>query len=402
MAQRIVILTNYNLYESKRHFSKKLAEAFTRKGIETKIIDAKEEALEGPIGAEIKEFAPEFTCSFHSFEPLPNGKYLWDILEIPHLSMLVDPALYSIQLTNSPYTVLSSVDKSDIEAVHSFGFKKVFFLPHGIEPEITVPEKENRPYEVVFLGSCFDYESLRKYWRVRQTPDINKALDDAIDLVLSDHMISLAQALVTSWNASKLPLEKIDFKTIFYYLDNYTRGRDRVELVRAIRDVPVHIFGELVADHPVSKLTWQDYVGSQSNVKLHPSVNFEQGFEILKKSKICLNSMPFFKNGSHERVFAGLACGALPITTDGLFWREQFDIGNELLIYNPGKWEEVNELVKTVLAHDDTRRLVVNRGRKKVMEHHTWDHRASEIVKRMKDWKKGSPKTVSTTGHQGH
>lgn len=380
MFKRITLITNYNLYESKRHFTKKLAEAMQRKGIETQIFDVKERPLEADVAAEIKSFKPDFTCSFNSLLPLPNQKYLWDVINIPHISFLVDPALYSVALTHSPLSILSCVDRDDCTALNLFNFQNTFFWPHAVERDIK-EEHGERPYDVVLIGSCYDYENLRSYWQMQNFPEINKALDDAISIVLSDKPISLPQALVNAWNAAGLSPENVDFMALFYYLDNYTRGKDRVELVRSIRNAKVHIFGDKMTDHPGHQYGWEHYVGKQSNVVIHPSVPYEESFNILKKSKICLNSMPFFRNGSHERVFNALACGSVPMTSDTLYWQEQFTEGKEILTYHPGNWGTVNERIDNLLKDEKQRAKIAASGRAKVMQEHTWDKRVEQLIK---------------------
>lgn len=375
---------NFNLYESKRHFTQKFSEALNRKGIETRIIDTQER----PLGAEdlnaIRRFGPDLTCSFNTLLPLSDKRFLWDFLKVPHLAALVDPALYSVNLTSSPYSIISCVDRSDSNALLSQGFQNTFFWPHAVEKELCEEViSQDRPYEVVFFGSCYDFESLRASWRMRNTEIINKVLDDAIDIVLSDSKESLAEALVTAWNASKLEPSSTDFLALFYYLDNYTRGKDRYELIRSIKDAKVHIFGELSTDSAVNVLGWPQYLAGQSNVTLHPSVPYEEALQIMKKSKICLNSMPFFKNGTHERVFAGLACGALPVTSESTFLREQFKEGEEILYYTPKQWNDVNGKINTWLRDEKKRREAVVRGRQIVAREHTWDKRTEQLLKEL-------------------
>lgn len=381
--KKACLIVNYNLYESKRHFTVKLAEAMERQGIETRVIDMQEQAIEADTGEKIREFGPDFTCSFNHILPLSNGKFFWDVLQIPHISFLVDPPLYSISLLNSPYSIITCVDKFDCDSVRSYNFQNVFFLPHAIEKEIE-PGNEKREYDVVFLGSCYDYESLRAEWQKEFPPKLNQMLDEAIDLVLSDRYIPLIQALITSWNALGLPPENIDFAKLFYYLDNYTRGKDRVELIKAIKDVPVHVFGEMMPTDPVFKKGWQHYLKNQPNVVFHPSVPYDQAIDALKRSKVCLNSMPFFKNGTHERVFMSLAAGAVPVTTDNLFWKEEFKVGEELRVYHSSKWEEANEQVHLLLSDETKRQQIAAAGRKRVMEKHTWDNRVNEIREAVK------------------
>jgi spore maturation protein CgeB len=383
MLKRIGLLVNYNLYESKRYFTQKLSDALNRKGIETKIIDVKEKILEADIGAEIQNFHPDLTCSFNTLSQLPDKKFLWDVLKIPHLSILVDPALYSVGLRNSPYSIISSVDRFDCESLRSPQFQNIFFWPHATEATKDDVNKNSRNYDIVFLGTCYDYENLRVTWKQRLTPALSRVLDKAIEIVLSDKFIPLAQALVLSLNSEKIAPQGIDLLGLFYYLDNYTRGKDRVELIRSIKDYKVHIFGELLTEDPVCTRSWNYYLGSQANIVLHPSVPFAESLKILKQSRISLNSMPFFKNGSHERVFNSLACGALPVTTETLYFKEIFNNDQDIIFYQPGHWDKINESIHHFLENEDKRREGVNQGRNKILQGHTWDHRVDQLLQEL-------------------
>lgn len=378
MLKKVCLLTNYNLYESKRHFTLKLAEAMQRAGIQTKIIDAREGVLGANIISSIKAFAPDATCSFNSLDPISEKHYLWDFLTTPHISFLVDPAFYSTYLVDSPYSIISCVDHSDVEAIASTGFRNVFFWPHAIEKDLPTSQ-EDRPYDVVFLGSCYDYESLRIAWRQRHPEAFNKVLDDAIDLVFSDDTISLGNALAHAWQASKLNPEGVDFTTLYYYLDNYTRGKDRVELIRSIKDAHVHVFGELSPDNAVGILSWHQYLASQKNATIHPSVPFPKAMEILRQSKIVLNSMPFFRNGSHERIFTGLGSGCLVISSESQYLRNQFKENEGLLFYQGKDRQIANELVNEWLQNEQKRSAAAGVGRQKVLTHYTWDTRVQQL-----------------------
>jgi hypothetical protein len=378
MLQKICFLVNYNLYESKRHFTQKLAEACQRRDIDTHIIDVNEGVLGGNILAAIREYSPTMTCSFNTILPISETQFLWDALQIPHLAIIVDPVLYSMNLIRSPYSIMTCVDRSDCRVLAP-QFKNAFFWPHAVERELTADDLP-RTYDVVFLGSCYDYESLRASWRQRNPEAINQVLDDAIDLVFSDPKISLAQALAKAWGSSKLDPAGVDFTSLFYYLDNYTRGKDRVELIRSIKNAQVHVFGELSKDNAVGVLGWQQYLASKPNIVLHPSVPFHEIIKILQQSKICLNSTPFFKEGSHERVFMGLGCGAVPITTENGYFREIFNEEEDIFFYQMNAREKADELIANLLADENKRCSIAKRGRSKVMAAHTWDCRVDQLI----------------------
>lgn len=380
MLKRICMIVNYNLYESKRHFTQKLAEAMERKGFIVKVIDTKGQIFNVN---DIVRFQADISCSFNSSFPNPNQQYFWDLIEIPHVSFLVDPAIYSIKLTNSKYSVLSCVDRFDCQSIKNYNFENVFFWPHAIERELKAEENQERPYDVVFLGSCHDYENLRLHWQEVYSPLVSRILDYAIEIALSDQNIPLMQALVTAWGESGISPEGVDFARLFYYLDQYTRGVDRVELIRSIKDAQVHVFGDLMIEEPVYKRSWSYYLKDQSNVTIHPAVPYQESLQILKQSKVSLNSMPFFKDGTHERVFGSLACGALPVTSYSTYLHENFPENKEMLYYKPSHWSEVNDQIMSFLTDEKKRKAVVMNGRKNVMAHHTWDNRVDQLLQEL-------------------
>lgn len=377
--KKICLITNFNLYESKRYFTDKLSEAMQRHGIATKIVDVRMEALGLETLQDIRQFDPDLTCSFNSFEPIEQSRYIWDLLKIPHLSILVDPSFYSTKLVNSPYSILSCVDRSDCEVVQSTGFNRVFFWPHAVERELHADPGAVRSYDVVLLGTCYDYENLRRSWRLKFPEALGKVLGDACDLVFSNEKLSLGQALVAAWQASRLDPADVDFGMLYYYLDNYTRGKDRVELVRSIKNAQVHVFGDL-SDDGLGQAGWTQYLAGQTNVTIHPPTLFSEGLDILKHSKIVLNSMPFFRDGSHERIFTGLACGCVPLTSESIYLREQFIEDKELLFYQSKHKDQVDDKIMDLLANEKKRQAIANQGRKVVMQRHTWDQRVEELI----------------------
>ncbi len=379
--KRICLISNYNLYESKRHFTTKFGEAFKRKGIEVLHIDAHEAPLNAETLLSITKFNPNLTCSFNTLQPISPDVFLWDYLEIPHLSVLVDPAIYSLNLLKSPYSLISCVDAEDVELIQSQDFSNCFFFPHAIESELIGTGKDQKIYDVVFIGSCYDYESLRAHWKSLYSEEIDQIILKASEMVLSDKSISIAQALCKAWNPADSSKQEMTFSELFYFIDRFTRGIDRVELIRSIKDAQVHIFGDASEDDLATYMGWKHYLKDCSNITLHSAVSYGESLEILKKSKIALNSMPFFKRGSHERVFNALACGAMPLTTETIYWIESFTPGVDLHCYQSGKWNEVNGLINHYLANEELRRNVVTHGSRKVNENHTWDQRVDLILK---------------------
>lgn len=377
---KICLLSCHNLYESKRYFSQKLSEAFQRAGVEAPILSWSHGPVPAEVIQQIEELKPDLTCSFHQLPPQNNTRYFWDETKRPHWTILVDPAFYDLELMQSPYSLISCVDRSDCALLRSYHFDHVFFCPHAVERELISPIHTEREYDVILLGTCYDPDNLRAYWQKQYSQEINAALDDAIEIVLGDNKTSFFRALMQALTLQEIDPHEVEFDQLAYYVDSYTRGIDRLQLVRSIKTASVHVFGGKCWREEKPIADWSYYLSKQANVTLHPPVNFVDALELLKRSKVCLNSMPFFKDGSHERVFAALACGALPLTSDNLYMREIFDEGQDLLFYQFTALNEVEEKVNAHLQDTRRREQMVARGQEKVKQRHTWDHRVQTFL----------------------
>lgn len=385
MLKKVCILVDWNMYEVVRHFTKKLAEAMERKGIRTEIIDANEDDVDPSKFQSFMTNPPDITCSFNRIDKLKSGKYLWDFLKIPHVAFLVDPPLYYLDLTDSPYIILTSVDRSDTKAVRST-FPRVFFWPHAVERELGSGMEVKRDIDAVFFGSCFDFIGLRKEWKRKLSPQLCWVIDFAIDIALINSAITLPDALSTSWEAAGLNKKtgQENFLLLYHYFEKFMIGKDRFELLSAIRDAEVHVYGEpfpLSKDKNLPK--WSDYFPEKRNIVFHPPISYTQTFEILKRSKICLNSVPSFRDGTHERVFTGLASGSLVVTTESRYLSETFEHGKDILFYKANHWYEVNDWINEYLKDENKRAAAAESGRQKVMQFHTWDTRVEQLLKEL-------------------
>lgn len=383
MIQKIALLVCHNLYESKRYFTQKLADAFRRKNVNITIYSWSHGPVPDEIVEQLRRNLPDLTCSFHQLPPQKNGDYFWETLKLPHWTILVDPAFYDLELMKSPFSIISCVDRSDCDLLRSYRFENVFFLPHAVERElITKSVLQNKTIDVLFCGTCYDPDHLRAYWQNIYPEEVNAAIDDAIEIVLSDNSTSFFRATLRALAQHSIDPHEVEFDQIAYYVDSYSRGIDRLQLIRSIKTAHIHVFGSKCWREEKPIEDWQSYLGNQANVTVHPPVHFEDALQLFKQSKICLNSMPFFKNGTHERVFAALACGALPLTSDNIFMREIFD-EKEILFYRFTELDEVDEKINFLLGEESHRNQMIISGQDKVKNYHTWDNRVEIALKEL-------------------
>lgn len=374
---KIEVLAKFNQYESKRYFAAKIVEAFMRAGVDARLFDME---TDGDLIAKERWDGRDggFVCSFNRVAKDSNGRYVWETMAKPYISFLVDPVVYNMETVTMDKSLATCVDRDDCLFASCFGKNNVLFMPHAVERELD-PGTSDRIYPVVLIGTCYDPDNLKAYWRKHLPSDLKDVVEEAIQNSFALVQKTFVQATLEALQKRGLKPEDVPFQKLLYYVDYYMRGYDRIELVRSIRDTEVHVFGGTAwrAETPISG--WNRYFASQKNVIVHPAVPFEDSLEILKKSKICLNSVLSVRNGSHERVLASYACGAMPISSDNLYWREQF--GEDIILYPYENRLVVEERIKELLADEPLRRSLVERGREKVMARHTWDNRVDLLLK---------------------
>lgn len=205
-----------------------------------------------------------------------------------------------------------------------------------------------------------------------------EALDAAAEATLASPKVAYQEALMEALKQVELTVEDVDIPSLFSDLDQHIRGRDRYELIRSVKDTPVHVFGGAL-----DALTWQEQLKNCPNIIFHEPIPYPKVIEKMKESKIVLNSSPMFKFGGHERIFTGLACGALTLTNETAYMLENFQDDQNVALYQPLHWDAVNDKVHAYLTDEGKRKKIAEQGRKAVMAAHTWDHRVVDLVRHL-------------------
>lgn len=374
------------------HFTKKLCEALIRSGVTCRLLQA-ERNNPKPFLTEIFQDPPDCTLSFNGLLPDEEGRFFCDMIQIPHVACLVDSPNQFFPLIKSPFTIITCVDRFSCEFFRGMNFQNVLFMPHGVEKNISANLDNDRTYDVVLLASCLDYNAIRQEWAQKHSKELCQIMDTAAEITLSDQETPYVQAFVQALDThvnqgGGVDPQQLDFVSVLDDLEAYIRGYDRVQLVKGIKDAKVDIFGS--SD---SADSWKKYLGSdRKNITLHDPVPYERALDIMKDSKIVLNSCPWIKNGAHERIFAGLACGALVITNENIYMRENFKDGESVGFYRHKHWDKVNDQINHYLSDEAKRKEVVRKGRDLVLKGHTWDNRAAVLLKELPVLLKRLPK----------
>lgn len=381
MINRIdIFMPPLSRYGVLHHMTRDIYEAMKRAGVNCKLLVAQYDNPQ-PFLESIFSDPPECTLSLNGLLPDSNGKFFCDLIKIPHVACLVDSPNQFIPLTQSSRNVITC---PDVYATHFFkglNFENSVFLPHGVGKEISPDPDAEKKYDVVLLASCIDYDAIKNSWKDKYPKKLCNALEEAAEITLSDQTTPYVEAFVTALNhnipkSESLDPNKFHLMQILDDLEMYIRGKDRVELVRSIKDAKVDIIGA-----GKNGSGWNKYITDEyPNITLHDPIPFEEALSVMKQSKIILNSCPWIKNGGHERIFAGMACGALVVTSENSYMADHFVNGEDIAYYYYGRWDEVNDLISDYLKDDAKRQKMIKQSQQKVKDGHTWDHRVKSLL----------------------
>lgn len=373
MLKKIFLLDPYSSqYNTLHHFTFKFYEAWVRAGYQAKYFTDVEKALD-----EALQNPPDLMIGFNGI-PKKEEAYFSDIIKKPFFTLLVDPFFRFFDVTSSTYTIVGCDDFSGCTSLKRLNFQNVLFVPHAVESDLSPDPNVDRIYDVTFLATFIDYESRRQEWKSIYPEWVCKAMDKAVDRTFSELTLPFSDAILDElqkypqWKALST---EIDSLAIFRDVEIYIKGKERVELLKAIQTSPVHVFGDSVDGRD-----WKKYFEKQDNIIVHDPVSYDESLDIMKRSKIVLNSSIKNKFGAHERIFSGLAAGALVLTHENVFLKQFFAHDVDIAFYSHNNLDQINHLIHSYLSDDDKRLQIVENGRDVVMNFHTWDARIKSLV----------------------
>lgn len=366
-------------YGALHHFTRKIIDALKRVGIKVRVYGE-----DGPVDPktfldDLWKNPPDCTLSFNGLLPDKDGRFLCDEVKIPHVGCFVDSPINFFPIAKSTHTIVASDDRVFCDFFKTMLCPNVLFFPHAAEADIVIDPDQTRDIDVAFFGSFIDFEEVREEWYKHYPQVLSQLLDEAAEMTLADQTTSYIEAFTKSvdkyYQLGKINPETIPHLEALKCLENYIRGKERYEILNSIKSSKVHIFG-----NSISKMTWAESpLHDHPNLIIHDSVSFDDAIDLMKRSKIVINSSPSLKNGGHERIFTGLACGALVITNETKYLDEYFTDEHDISFYHHNKIGDIDAKINAYLNDENKRSTVAEEGRKIVMTHHTWDNRVNAL-----------------------
>jgi spore maturation protein CgeB len=270
-------------------------------------------------------------------------------------------------------------DKDYLPQMKNTGYN-VFFLPLGTDPTVFMPADTGYERDVLFAGNSYtlQIEDFLKGYE-EYFLEIVPCFADIINKYNHDNMFNVESGIEIELKKQELPvggsIDKIKF--IAKQFIGFMYRKQIVEsLVKNLKSFTI------VGDNGWKMI--------DKNINIGKSGYYDGLCKFYTQSKINVDiNRMVIRNGFTQRVFDTCACNCFCITSYKPIVGEYFDLDSdkkELVAFRCK--EELHDLIKYYLKHDTQRNAVIERGHKKVIENHTYNHRMNDIFRVFTDYLK--------------
>jgi glycosyltransferase involved in cell wall biosynthesis len=369
-------------YNSYLYFGDALGLALKKLGCDVEYFKVDEQSLD-----DLEQFIGKHydgLIDFNSDLPralMDDDSFFLNHVDAPFIDVILDHPLYhhdslKNKLNNFHVVCLDSNHKDYILKYYPH-IKSVAVTPMTGElafgkDQISFDDFEDRPYDILFSGTYTD--PIRIETAIKKLPDfLASNVKELIDMMQSDSRLTieaavetLAQNEIYDYINSDLPLHT----QTFYLADTYVRCVNRKNLVLALDkcEHKLDLFGGL----------WEEL--NLKHATIHREIPFNLTFTVFSKSKLCVNIMPNFKAGSHDRVFSAQLNGAVALTDPTTLLKKEYKDGENILFYELDDIDAVTAKADAALLEPSTLKKIAQMGYSIAAKNHTWDNIAKVIL----------------------
>ena len=377
---QILIMKGQSQYEGTRTFADLAADAMRRAG-HSVIVDDLMQSQDFQL--RILELAGEvrpdlvFTINILGEYRTPDGRTLAQLFSAPHVLWHTDYVFrHASRLEGTaPETPLLMVDPTQLEAVRSiYGEDRhpnLTFFPHpaACEPAPDDPDLDAyaaRPIPLLWSGTCHRPEIPWGDAPARTRKIFEAALEQALAVEWAPPHEIFDKVLADSGLDLNDPKNR-GARAACHHIDTVVRTTRRFNFIKALAKtkLPIVICGD----------DWKDQLYRFKNVTYLGPQPIPKVIELMRQSRIVLNTNGNFGAGSHERPFTILLSGALPFTDVSRYYERIFEDGRDIAMF---RWMDLPAglaRLRDLIDHPDQAFSMVQRGKAKAKADHTWDAR---------------------------
>ncbi|KPN97429.1 glycosyltransferase [Lysinibacillus sp. ZYM-1] len=373
--KKVVLIKGQSNYNVLRYWMDALARGLEKKGIETIVLDGKYSINDQVIA--LLSLDVDAVISFNGLF-LENKEIIEKVIRAPYIYLLIDhPIDHLGRLENlRPQDILTVMDRNDINNLEHFGLNisKTYMLPHAAI-ELSVEQVE-KTIDILVCGSYSDMTTYTKYIE-SQSSAIFAICKEVIDNCLEDsskyYIDEFLQAFAKRGVSIELRLnDNPDIIKLVRDIGRYIYSVNRLSVVTALADagLSISIYGKGWEDSPLMKYP---------NVIINKSVNYWETQELMRQAKVIMSFQALLRDGTHERVFAGMAARSVVVTNETPYLRELFT-EKELMFYNFNDLGAMVEAVQAILKDDEQREKISEAAWQAIKGKHTFEERAQTII----------------------
>ena len=304
---------------------------------------------------------------------------MWDTMGACTLHILVDHPL-RLHPTMEKHTrkyIQFCADDEHVAYVRRYfpGVEHIEFLAHaGTLDDISPIPYTEKKYDIVFSATYTAPESkLPELEALFPKGSSMYQLFMQIESDLTTHTEkSLIQAVLDVLSANNMPLSDDAVKTIMrnmtpidWMVRMYFRGKVVQVLVDAGLDV--HVLGHGWENHP-----------SASSDNLHiltaDRIGLTDTFAYMRDARINLNVMPWFKEGTHERIFNTMLRHSICLTDSSTWIDNHYEDGKDIVLYDLKQLERLPAIADYWLSHIDEAQTLIENAYAKTAQNYTWSN----------------------------
>lgn len=372
---RFLLLKGNSQYNVLRYWTDALAVGFEKIGVETDVLDLRfgDDYILTKYLSQNYDAIIAFNGYLMEYDNFINR------LKCPYIYLLIDhPIDHLARIKNlRSNDIITLMDRNDVNNLLYFGytFENTYMLPHAaIELSL---EKEEKIIDILVSGTYSDVSKYKSFLE-NLPPTLFKISKEVIDICLLDSKRYYIDEFVNSFKKKGVPInlyieENPGLINILQIIGRYIYSINRLRVINALAEagINIDIYGN----------GWENSnLVNYSNVRINKPVNYWQTQKLLRQAKIVLSFQALLRDGTHERVFAGMASNSVVVTNETPYLKEIFQSEKELIFYNFNDLRTMVEKCEEILKDEKKREEISNAAWLAINGKHTFDQRAEQIL----------------------
>lgn len=386
---RIVLF--YAGIESFNYFTDQIETELRRRNHETFILNLQNPPAEDPHSYEnFIRFAEGRIDAVICFDGLGLKEdlfiELWNVKNAVAVNILMDhPLRFHPTMEHHPEKYIQfCCDRNHVTYVNQYfagQVEHIEFMPHaGTLPETKdVIPFEQRRYDILFSGTYYRPEEqlLKINQWFKEGSTMNQFYRIMAEYMIGHSKVTTEQAVLDTVKQVGLEPSSDMLKTMFRCaepLDWMVRMYQREKVIQTLAEsgFELWLLGRGWENHPCA--------GRINVHRIDDRIPFGETLPYMADARINLNVMPWFKAGTHDRIFNILLQHSVPLTDTSSWIDENYTDGEDIALYDLEHLERLPQIADLLLNDSERTKEIIYKGYEKTKRNYTWVNCVNQIL----------------------